>query len=104
MVHGIMLSSSDVLASLLALEFDVGDWPWIDNAFKPMESLYHVKYILLFSLREGQHKRLMKILAAVSDEDKVRILHAESNCGPLLSDMNVKRAGLLFLLWSWSWW
>lgn len=31
----------------------------------------------------------MKFLAPVSDEDTVRILHAASNCGPLLSDMNV---------------
>ena len=46
MVHGIKVSSSDVLATLLpALESDVGDWPWVDNAFKPMKSLYHVKYI-----------------------------------------------------------
>ena len=44
MVHGITVSSSDVLAMLLALESDVGDWPWRDNAFKPMKSLYHVKY------------------------------------------------------------
>ena len=41
MVHGITFSSSDVLASL-ALEFDVGDWSSIDNAFKPMKSLYHI--------------------------------------------------------------
>ena len=42
MVHGITFSS-DVLASLLALEFGVGDdSPSIDNAFKPMKSLYHV--------------------------------------------------------------
>ena len=38
----------------------------------------------------GQHKRLMKILAAASEEDIVRILHVASNCGPLLSDMDVK--------------
>lgn len=90
MVHGITFSSSDVLASL-ALEFDVGDWSSIDNAFKPMKSLYHISIFEKngFFL-EGQHKRLMKILAPASDEDIVRILHAESNCGPLLSDMNVK--------------
>ena len=41
MVHGMITSSSDVLASL-APEFDVGDWPSVDNAFKPMRSLYHV--------------------------------------------------------------
>lgn len=32
----------------------------------------------------------MKFLAPVSDEDTVRILHAPSNCRPMLSDMNVK--------------
>jgi hypothetical protein len=32
----------------------------------------------------------MKILAAPSDEDKVRILHAASNSGPLNSNMDVK--------------
>ena len=43
MVHGTTFFSSDVLASLLVLEFDVDDdWPSIDNAFKPMKSLYHV--------------------------------------------------------------
>lgn len=42
MVHGITFSS-DVSASLLAFDkSDVGDWPSIDNAFKPMESLYNV--------------------------------------------------------------
>lgn len=43
MVHGITFSS-DVLASL-APESDVGDWPSVDNAFKPMKSLYHVSIL-----------------------------------------------------------
>ena len=36
-----------------------------------------------------KHKRLMKFFAPASEEDTVRILHVASNCGPLLSDMNV---------------
>ena len=51
---------------------------------------------------KGQHKRLMKIFAPAIDEETVRILHAAaSNCESLLSDMNVKRVGLLLLLWRW---
>ena len=91
MVHGIKFSS-DVLASPLLDKSDVGDCPSIDNAFKPMKSLDHVSIFekKVFSSFNGrEHKRSMKILAPASDEDTVRILHAASNCDPLLSDMNV---------------
>jgi hypothetical protein len=57
MVHGIIVPSSNVLAKLLlALESDVGDLLWIDNAFKPKKSLYHVKYARFFFFFEGGRK------------------------------------------------